>query len=87
MKILTSKNVLNINIAQMNSKFYKIIPCQKFKFLYFTFYMKSCKKKYSFEGFKWFLCFYMHLTIDSTMKIAQFIRKHCKIDKKYLNKP
>ena len=43
-KVWTSKNILKTNTAQMFSKFNKIIPFQNFKFLYSTFYMKSCKK-------------------------------------------
>ena len=47
--------------------------------------MKDCKKNF-LKYLCGFLCFYMHQTIDSTMKIAQFIEKHSKIDKKYFNK-
>ena len=83
MKIWTSKNILNTNIAQMNSKFNKIILFQNFMFLYLIFYKKSCKK-YFFEVYKWFLCFYIHKTINSIMKIAQFIELHKKSIKSLL---
>ena len=44
MKIWKLKNILNTNIAQMYYKFHKIFPFQNFKFLYLTFYIKSCEK-------------------------------------------